>query len=86
MHNPVYGQSTYYFDLFGGLAPVFPGDIALARDPKETQTQTGLYLQDQIKAGPWIAVLGLRHDWGRPRACRDAEEERHSATTGSAAR
>ena len=28
-----------------------------------TLEQTGLYLQDQIKLGGWIATLGGRHDW-----------------------
>lgn len=28
-----------------------------------TLLQTGLYAQDQIKFGKWVATLGLRHDW-----------------------
>lgn len=28
-----------------------------------TTSQAGLYTQDQIKFGKWLATLGLRHDW-----------------------
>jgi len=30
---------------------------------RQLQTQTGLYVQDQIKSGGFIVTLGARHDW-----------------------
>lgn len=29
----------------------------------ETHEQTGLYVQEQMEAGPWRVALGARHDW-----------------------
>jgi iron complex outermembrane receptor protein len=29
----------------------------------QTQNQLGLYAQDHIKLGPWVLLLGGRHDW-----------------------
>lgn len=58
LYDPVYGQfEPCDFDL----NPL--GEIPLERVPDRAQWQTGLYLQDQIRLGPWIAVLGLRKDW-----------------------
>ncbi|WP_082448741.1 TonB-dependent siderophore receptor [Xylophilus sp. Leaf220] len=40
-----------------------PGVVpALTAAPRNTMRQAGLYLQDQMKLGPWIVVAGLRHD------------------------
>lgn len=35
---------------------------AFATDSTRKQTQYGIYLQDQIQAGNWLAQLGIRHD------------------------
>ncbi|WP_246174512.1 TonB-dependent siderophore receptor [Bradyrhizobium paxllaeri] len=50
------------FDLY---APVYTGVTApaLSPEPDLRQTQLGLYVQDQMRLGPWIAVLGLRQDY-----------------------
>ncbi|MEM8930737.1 MAG: TonB-dependent siderophore receptor [Acidobacteriota bacterium] len=54
----------------------------LARDPRSTQEQVGLYLQDQIKLGPhWIVLAGLRHDWTTD-SLEGAADEDTEATTG----
>jgi iron complex outermembrane receptor protein len=49
------------FDLF---APTYSGLAAPLLTPTAAldQRQTGVYAQDQLRLGPWIAVLGLRHD------------------------
>jgi len=49
LFNPVYGLNI------PDLPPVTFSD--------QLQRQTGLYVQDQIKAGGFIATLALRHDW-----------------------
>ncbi len=57
-----FDEDTNPFDLYN---PVYTGITppALADDPDQLQTQTGLYAQDQLRWGPWIGILGLRHDW-----------------------
>jgi iron complex outermembrane receptor protein len=61
MYNPNYNQTAYLLSLTGGI--VFPGMVHMEARPREVQTQTGLYLQDQLRLGPWIAILGARYDW-----------------------
>lgn len=45
-----------------------------------TQTQTGLYMQDQMSWNQWLLMVGLRYDWSRawqdntPTASRDDNE------------
>jgi len=51
-YHPVYGTNT---------ALPFDGTPFVRSDA--TLDQTGVYLQDQIKFGRWIATLGGRHDW-----------------------
>jgi iron complex outermembrane recepter protein len=53
---------TTPFDLY---APIYTGVAAptLSAEPDSLQSQSGLYLQDQLRLGPWIAVLGVRQDW-----------------------
>lgn len=67
------------FDLY---APVYTSvDLPmLARGPNVQQTQTGLYAQDQIRLGPWLATLGVRQDYAITRYT-GADSDR-SATTG----
>jgi iron complex outermembrane receptor protein len=62
IYHPVYGQSVWAGvncaeESYVGTAPPIPGCDS------QTVTQTGLYAQDQLRLGNWIAVLGLRHDW-----------------------
>jgi len=63
VYNPVYGN--------------YSPPATLARQPGVTQRQLGLYAQDQLKWGRWVATLGLRHDRaktdteGRPAAAAD---------------
>jgi iron complex outermembrane receptor protein len=74
---------TTPFDLY---APVYSGVTApaLSAEPRTLQTQSGVYAQDQLRFGPWIAVLGLRHD----QVTSDVEGspvQQDQATTGRAA-
>ncbi|MGE0022229.1 MAG: TonB-dependent siderophore receptor [Hyphomicrobium sp.] len=82
IYNPSYGQSNYllsFSDLF-----ISADNPPLTTRPTETQTQTGLYIQDQLKMGPWIAVLGLRQDWLHAEQAGTPDED-HRSTTGRAA-
>lgn len=61
-------QASYFgaapsIDLFDPQygAAIVEGPLFTFLD--QTQTQTGLYVQDQIRAGGWVATLGLRQDW-----------------------
>lgn len=82
IYNPQYGLSNFYLSLGGG--PVPADAVPLEARPHEVQSQAGLYIQDQIKMGPWIAVLGLRQDWLKVEQAGQ-EDEHDTATTGRAA-
>ena len=82
LYNPKYGQSNYLLSLTDLL--VSADNPALASRPQETQTQTGLYIQDQIKLGPWTGVFGIRQDWLSAEQ-KGAPDENDTATTGRAA-
>ncbi|WP_417799083.1 MULTISPECIES: TonB-dependent siderophore receptor [Rhodospirillales] len=66
------------------------GNVALSDGTnQETESsQTGLYLQDQIKIDRLNVVLGLRHDWAESaiskRKTNTTEEQRDHALTGRA--
>jgi iron complex outermembrane recepter protein len=46
-------------------------------DDDRTRNQIGLYAQDQLKLGPWVLLLGGRHDW----ADRKIEDRLANMTT-----
>lgn len=52
VYNPKYGNNEW-----------IPFSCALGCMDDQKISQTGLYLQDQMRLGNWIAVLGVRHDW-----------------------
>jgi iron complex outermembrane receptor protein len=55
-------------DSIDAYAPVYGNGYIpeLTGEPRFTQSQTGLYLQDQMKFGQhWIVTAGLRHDRAR---------------------
>lgn len=82
IYNPTRGRSPFllsFTDFF-----VSPDNVPLDARPHEEQTQTGIYIQDQIKLGRWTALLGLRHDWLVAEQA-GAPDEREEATTGRAA-
>lgn len=51
--------------------------------PLTRHTQTGIYAQDQMRLGPWLATLGIRHDLASTRRTV-ADNSDRSATTGRA--
>ncbi|KAF1717575.1 TonB-dependent siderophore receptor [Pseudoxanthomonas yeongjuensis] len=52
--NPVYGSMP-------DLAPDF--DPATTAGTRQTQSQVGLYVQDQMKIDRWVVTVGGRQDW-----------------------
>jgi iron complex outermembrane receptor protein len=70
---------------FNLYAPVYtsvalPDLVAL---PDTRQTQTGIYGQDQMRLGPWLATIGIRQDYAGTYVVGSADSDR-SATTGRA--
>jgi iron complex outermembrane receptor protein len=73
------GGGVPSIDVYG---PVYTGYTPgpLAANPKSGLRQTGFYLQDQLRHGPWLLVAGLRHD--RATSTREgAPDEDSRATT-----
>jgi iron complex outermembrane recepter protein len=70
------------FDLY---APVYTGVTppALSPEPDLRQSQLGLYVQDQMRLGPWLAIVGLRQDYVTNDVV-GAPVENTNATTGRA--
>ena len=64
VYNPVYGQPEnligYDCDF---VAPQPVADVIVCPNADQEVTQTGLYIQDQMRLGNWIAVVGARQDW-----------------------
>lgn len=71
------------FDLY---APVYGGVTVptMSPEPDLHQNQLGLYAQDQLRLGSWLAVLGLRHDYVTSDT-QGSPVEHYQATTGRAA-
>lgn len=82
IYNPVYGQTQWLFSPSLGILPA--DAIPLDHRPEETQSQAGLYIQDQLRWGPWLAVLGVRQDWLTMEQA-GSPDEKESATTWRAA-
>jgi iron complex outermembrane recepter protein len=67
------GAIDVYAPVYGNYTP----PTSYTRSPEVVQKQAGIYVQDQVKYGRWIGVLGLRHDkattdtQGRPAAAGD---------------
>lgn len=72
--NPSYGQ------------PLTPAGVYT--NAVQTQMQTGIYVQDQIKIDRWVLQLGGRHDWATTdtddRLNRTRTKQSDSAFTGRA--
>lgn len=82
IYDPRYGRSTFLLSLGGGFVPA--DNVPMFARPHEAQIQTGLYIQDQIKLGPWTGVFGIRQDWLTAEQA-GAPDEKDTATTGRAA-
>lgn len=66
--NGRFDQTSYFSGTVGNIDiynPVYGGPVTLGTPDMDLRTkliQTGLYLQDQIKWGNWVATVGGRHD------------------------
>lgn len=83
VYAPAYGQTDCLLS-FGTNPFIKANQNQMIDRPLEVQSQVGLYVQDQMRAGPWIAVLGLRQDWLNI-ASEGSPDENDKATTGRAA-
>lgn len=79
--NPYRGPPTQYLSLSAGF--VSPDNLPLIVRPQEVQEQAGLYIQDELKVGPFTTVLGLRQDWLN--VAFGSDESNDKSTTGRAA-
>lgn len=62
VYKPVYGQAVWYgFDCDG--TERIMEKVEACAPFHQTVSQTGIYIQDQMRLGNWIAVLGARKDW-----------------------
>jgi iron complex outermembrane receptor protein len=70
------------FDLYAPVYnPVVPPTLSPEADLR--QSQLGLYAQDQMRLGPWLAIVGLRQDYVTSDVV-EAPVENTKATTGRA--
>src|SRR5439155_16486417 len=70
------------FDLYASVYnPLVPPTMTPEADVR--QSQLGLYAQDQMRLGPWLAVVGLRQDFVSNNV-QGAPAEDTRATTGRA--
>ena len=60
--NPKYGNNAYYLNFTTGLLEP-SNNFTVTKRSDEIQTQTGVYIQDQMNFGNWTAVIGARNDW-----------------------
>ena len=89
VYDPVYGQPDnlglpVYDPVTGlivGYDPV--SEIPVSYIDDQLITQTGLYVQDQLRLGNWIAVLGARHDWLHQDSVTNSEptDQKNESTT-----
>ncbi|MGA0533062.1 TonB-dependent siderophore receptor [Hansschlegelia sp. KR7-227] len=56
-----FGHLKYDSRIGYSFGPV--PDPDLPQPTKQTQTMFGVYVQDEMKAGPWRLLLSGRHDW-----------------------
>lgn len=73
------GGTVPNIDVFNPTYPAYTPP-ALAAQPRTKLSHTGVYVQDQVKLGRWIAVLGMRHDDTKNQVAGLPDEE-SSATT-----
>lgn len=67
VYNPKYGQGMWTGTdcagtFYDGVADSLD-DLEVCSFADQSVSQTGLYIQDQIRLENWIAVLGVRKDW-----------------------
>lgn len=67
VYAPIYGQAQWTGTdcdgtTYDGSNGYMPG-VRVCSFADQSVTQTGIYVQDQLRLGNWIAVLGARKDW-----------------------
>jgi iron complex outermembrane recepter protein len=78
IYDPVYGQPNPF--VIDPTTLAFKSDLEIALTDDLTHTQVGIYVQDQIRVGNWIALVGLRQDWASNKAAGDPEQKSDSLT------
>lgn len=64
VYNPTYGAPASLLGYPCGSRTLTPvTQIPVCDLPDQNLTQTGLYVQDQMRLGNWIGVVGMRKDW-----------------------
>jgi len=65
VYDPVYGQPQTLFSYYpcGSTTYTSVTSVPLCSYTDQEITQTGLYVQDQMRLNDWIAVIGVRKDW-----------------------
>ncbi|EKV28965.1 Ferrichrome-iron receptor [Caenispirillum salinarum AK4] len=60
-----YGITDRFQQQGMGVLPIATPKFTMnpASDVEQSQELTGVYMQDQMAAGPWLFVLGGRYDW-----------------------
>ena len=59
------GADVAPIDIFDPVYGAPIGPFTPYQDTSTTQSQTGAYVQDQIRLGKWALTLGGRHDWSK---------------------
>ena len=76
------GYDNTPFDLYAPVYTSLPPPV-LSPEAGLHQSQLGLYAQDQMRLGPWLAVLGVRQDFVSSNV-QGSPSENSKATTGRA--
>ncbi|WP_090230038.1 TonB-dependent siderophore receptor [Filomicrobium insigne] len=64
VYNPVYGQGSWAgTDCSGAYSGATTPNLEVCSYGDQKITQTGLYIQDQMRLGNWIGIVGMRKDW-----------------------
>jgi iron complex outermembrane receptor protein len=77
-----YGYDATPFDLYAPVYTSLPSP-AMTDSPNARQYQLGLYAQDQLRFGPWLATVAMRQDFVGNRVVGSPDEDSR-ATTGRA--
>jgi iron complex outermembrane receptor protein len=80
--NLIGGLFDVYNPVYGGPLPLTPFSAA---SYEQKMSQTGVYLQDQLKIDKWVFVLGGRYDWAsNQKDDRDPQTQKDEKFSGRA--
>lgn len=64
VYNPVYGQGSWAgTGCAGPYSGATTANLDICSYANQKITQAGLYIQDQMRLGNWIGIVGMRKDW-----------------------